>query len=125
MFRLHMDFIGISLTGQITLETTSQGEGIGSVYETESKYIIDSRLTASTHFWKKKKILKRWLGFSRDLGCVSRRQAAEQSTDRVRGTAAPLMACTHLQPDAGVVRHLVGKETQPGHLRAAWPEEAI
>lgn len=45
-----MDFIGISLTGQITLETTSQGEGIGSVYETESKYIIDSRLTASTHF---------------------------------------------------------------------------
>ena len=68
---------------------------------------------------RKKKILKRWLGFSRDLGCVSRRQAAEQSMDRVRGTAAPLTACTHLQPDAGVVRHLVGKETQPGHLRAA------
>ena len=36
----------------------------------------------------RKKSLKRWLGFSRDLGCVSSRQGTEQIRDRVHGTAA-------------------------------------
>lgn len=49
------------------------------------------------------KSLKTWLGFSRDLGCVSRRQEQGPCARH----SAPLALCTHLPPDAGSVESTV------------------
>lgn len=67
---------------------------------------VVSQLQAHISESLRKKCLKRWLGFSWDLGCVSSRQGKEQNRAGTMYMALlhPLATCTHLQPDAGTVK---------------------